>query len=222
MRFRIPLIAVALSLLAGCATAPEMKPPQALPEPDLQRPEREHNGAIYQSGYDVRLYEDRRARRVGDIVTVILEEETDAAKDANTNIERESSYGLPTPTIAGRELSVNGNPFSFDLESETGFDGGGGSSQSNELSGTITATVIRVQHNGNLVIQGQKRLTLNRGDEYVTITGVVRPYDVGADNTVSSTRVANAQIAYTGTGALADSNRMGWLSRLFMSVIWPF
>lgn len=222
MRFRIPLIAVALSLLAGCATAPEMKPPQALPEPDLQRPERQHNGAIYQSGYDVRLYEDRRARRVGDVVTVILEEETDAAKDANTNIGRQSSYGLPTPTIAGRELSVNGNPFSFDLESDTNFEGGGGATQSNELSGTLTATVIRVQPNGNLVVQGQKQLTLNRGDEYVTITGVVRPDDVGADNVVSSTRVANAQISYTGTGAMADSNRMGWLSRLFMSVIWPF
>ena len=216
------MLLVSAALLGGCATYGAPQPPQALPEPILEVAPRETNGAIYQAGHDVRLYEDRTARRVGDILTVILEEETDASKDANTQVGKQSSYALETPTLAGRPLTHQGTAIGFDIDSEQDFEGGGASSQSNALSGTLTATVVRVQPNGNLVIQGQKRLTLNRGDEYVTITGVVRADDVGPSNTVSSTRVANAQISYTGTGALADSNGMGWLSRLFMSVAWPF
>ncbi|MGD8429208.1 MAG: flagellar basal body L-ring protein FlgH [Ectothiorhodospiraceae bacterium] len=216
-------VVVALALLLGaCANAPTRQPPQALPEPKLDSPPRTTNGAIYQAGYDMRLYEDRTARRVGDIVTVILEEETDASNDANTKMGKDYSYDLPTPTIAGRPVTFDGTDFSFGVDSQQDFEGGGSTSQSNALSGTLTATVVRRAPNGNLVIQGQKRLTLNQGDEYVTITGTVRPDDIGPNNTVSSTRVANAQISYTGSGALADSNTMGWLSRIFNSVLWPF
>ena len=218
---RIVIVALAGLLLCGCATTPS-QPPRALPEPVLEQPPKAVNGAIYQAGYDVRLYEDRTARRVGDIVTITLDEETNASKDANTQLGRQYSYALPTPTLMGKPLVYNGTPVSFDVNSDQDFKGGGSSSQSNALSGVITATVVRVKPNGNLVLQGQKKLTLNRGDEYVTLTGEVRPYDIGPDNTVPSTRVANARISYTGDGALADSSRAGWLSRLFMSVIWPF
>ncbi|WP_435104255.1 flagellar basal body L-ring protein FlgH [Arhodomonas sp. AD133] len=212
---------LALSLV-GCATTQTQRtPPEPLPQPTLYQPETRDNGAIYQAGRDVRLFEDRTARRVGDVVTVVLEEETDASKNANMDVAKNSSYSLPTPTIAGRQPTLGGEPFSFDIDSEQDFQGGGSASQSNALSGTLTATVIRVERNGNLVIQGQKQITLNRGEEYVTITGLVRPDDVNANNMVSSTRIANARISYTGSGELADSNRMGWLSRLFMSVIWP-
>lgn len=221
MPMRITIVSLAVLLLGGCAGAPS-QPPLALPEPSLERPPRTVNGAIYQAGYDVRLYEDRTARRVGDSVTVTLDEKTDASKDANTQLGRQYTYALPTPTLLGKQLVYNGTPVSFDVDSDQDFKGGGSSTQSNALSGVITATVIRVKPNGNLVIQGQKKLTLNRGDEYVTITGEVRPDDLGADNTVSSTRVANARISYTGSGALADSSTVGWLARLFMSVIWPF
>lgn len=219
---RIATLLLLAGALGGCATAPRVEPPEALPQPALQAPPRETNGAIFQAGYDVRLYEDRTARRVGDIVTVVLEEETDASKEAETNIDKDSSLSMPVPTLLGQVPTYRGEPISFEVDTEREFEGSGDSSQSNELSGTLSATVIRVEPNGNLVIQGQKRLTLNQGDEYVTITGVVRPEDVGADNTVSSTRVASARISYTGTGALADSNAMGWLSRLFNSALWPF
>lgn len=221
MPMRTTIVSLAVLLLGGCAGAPS-QPPLALPEPSLEQPPRTVNGAIYQAGYDMRLYEDRTARRVGDIVTVTLDEKTDASKDANTQLGRQYTYALPTPTLLGKQLVYNGTPISFDVDSDQDFKGGGSSTQSNALSGVITATVIRVKPNGNLVIQGQKKLTLNRGDEYVTITGEVRPDDLGADNTVSSTRVANARISYTGSGALADSSTVGWLARLFMSVIWPF
>lgn len=218
---RIGIVVLTGLLLCGCATAPS-QPPRALPEPTLEQPPKAVNGAIYQAGYDVRLYEDRTARRVGDIVTITLAEETNASKDANTQLGRQYSYALPTPTLMGKPLVYNGTPVSFDVNSDQDFKGGGSSTQSNALSGVITATVVRVKPNGNLVLQGQKKLTLNRGDEYVTLTGEVRPYDIGPGNTVPSTRVANARISYTGDGALADSSRVGWLSRMFMSVIWPF
>lgn len=219
MRMAIALIA--LALLAGCANRPP-EPPQALPEPELHMPERVVNGAIYQTGQDVRLYEDRSARRVGDIVTIFLDEQTDASKDANLGVARGSEINIAAPTIGGREPTINGRSLSATASADQSFDGGGSASQSNALSGTISAIVTRVYPNGNLGIEGQKKLTLNRGDEYVTITGVVRADDISSNNSVSSNRVALAQISYTGTGELADSSTMGWLSRAFMSVFSPF
>lgn len=220
IRYGLMLLVLA-GLLAGCATSMP-QPPQAFPEPDLDLPPRQDNGAIYQPAHAVPLYVDRAARGVGDIVTVVLEEETDASKDANMALGRSFDYSLPTPTIAGRPVTVNGTPISFDVESNQDFDGGGSASQSNALSGTITAIVVGVTPGGNLVIQGRKQLTLNRGEEYLTITGIIRREDIGPNNTVSSMRVANARISYTGDGVLANSSTMGWLSRVFTSVLWPF
>lgn len=219
--FRIWLLALALALLAGCASRPPELPP-ALPDPTLDMPEKVLNGAIYQAGRDIRLYEDRSARRVGDLITIVLEEETDATKDASMDLSRESQLEFAAPTFGGEALTFNDNPLSAGFDASQSFDGGGGASQSNELTGIITAIVTKVYPNGNLRVEGQKKLTINRGDEYVTITGIVRPDDVSASNTVSSTRVALSKISYTGTGALADSSSMGWLSRIFMSVFSPF
>ncbi len=216
----LPLMAVLV--LAGCATPKVPEPPMALPQPELHPEPKQINGAIYQAGHDVRLYEDRIARRVGDLVTVLLEESTDASKDARTSVSKSSNTDLPTPTVFGRPMTFNGNPFSADFGGSRDFEGEGASAQSNALSGTVTAMVVQRMPNGNLVIQGQKQLTLNRGDEYVTITGIVRPEDIQPDNTVSSTRVANARLSYIGRGELADANSMGWLSRFFNSPIWPF
>lgn len=214
-------ISMAALLLAGCATAPK-PPPQPLPQPEIQIPPREINGSIYQSGHDVRLYDDRIARRVGDLVTVVFEESTNAKKGASTSISKDSDVDLGVPIIFGRPVTINGNPLSASASARRSFEGEGEADQSNLLKGVLAATVISVQPNGNMVIQGHKQLTLNQGDEYVTITGVIRREDVRPDNTISSQRVANAQISYTGTGQLADANRMGWLSRIFQSVVWPF
>lgn len=212
----------ALVVLSGCAV-PRVNPtpPVALPQPYIEQPERQVNGAIYQSAQGVRLYEDRRARRVGDVVTVIFEEQTAASKDMSANMSRSSDAQLGVPIIGGREARIGGYPLSASASADRSFQGGGQTDQSNLLSGTLTAQVIQVQPNGNLVLQGQKKLTLNRGDEYVTVTGVIRGEDIEPNNTVSSTRIANAQISYTGTGALADASSMGWLQRIFFSVFMP-
>lgn len=220
---RVAVLAVAMLalLLGGCASNPRFQQPEPLSQPKLYEPERRDNGAIYQSGRDRQLFVNRTARRVGDIITVRLEEQTDASKNAEMDIERNAEHSLGPAILPGGTPTVGGDPLSVDVESEQAFDGGGSAAQSNALSGTLTATVVRVQRNGNLVIRGQKQLTLNQGEEYVTISGTVRPDDITADNVVSSTRVANARVSYTGSGALASSSRPGWLTRLFMSVISP-
>lgn len=214
---------LALLLLSGCAgmRQPAEAPPP-LPLPTIEAPPRQINGAIFQSGYDTRLYEDRIARRVGDLVTVIFEESTNAKKDASTSISKDTQVGIGAPSAFGRPITIGGNPLSANASANRSFDGEGAADQSNLFKGVLTATIVAVQPNGNMVIQGHKKLTLNRGDEYVTVTGVIRREDVQPGNTISSQRVANAQISYTGSGALADANRMGWLNRFFYSVVWPF
>ncbi|ABI56253.1 flagellar basal body L-ring protein FlgH [Alkalilimnicola ehrlichii MLHE-1] len=213
-------MALAVTALAGCAGMPDQAP-KPLPLPEIAEPERQNNGAIYQAGGEQRLFEDRRSRRVGDVITVLFEENTDASKSNSSSMTKSSSAELPAPTVAGRGATRGGVPLEFDAQADRSFSGDGAADQSNQLTGTLTAIVTDTMPNGYLVIEGQKKLTLNQGAEYVTISGIVRPDDVGADNTVSSLRVANAQIAYTGTGALADSNRPGWLTRVFNSRWWP-
>ncbi|MDN3517987.1 flagellar basal body L-ring protein FlgH [Aquisalimonas lutea] len=224
MRWITAIIALATLVLGGCATTtpPEYRDPPALPEPVVSEPERENNGAIFQANQGQRLFENRTALRPGDILTIELQEQTGASKNASTSVTKDSSAELGVPSIFGRDATINGNPVSASLEGSRGFDGSGSVDQGNELTGTLTAVVVEVHPSGNLVVQGRKRLTINQGDEYITLTGLVRPDDVAPDNTISSERVANAQIAYTGTGTLADSNRMGWGQRILNSPLWPF
>lgn len=218
-----PMLALALLAgLGGCANLGEAPPPQPLPAPEIQPPPKALNGSIFQSGHDVRLYEDRITRRVGDLITVIFEEQTQATKEASTSISKDQEIGIGVPVVLGSELTIDGRPLSASASAGRQFQGSGEADQNNLFQGVLTSQVIAVQPNGNMVIQGQKKITLNRGDEYITVTGVIRREDVRADNTISSTRIANAQIAYTGSGAMADANTMGWLSRVFYSVIWPF
>ena len=108
------------------------------------------------------------------------------------------------------------------LSSTKSFAGEGDSAQSNEMSGTITAVVTKRLPNGNLMISGKKRITINTGDEYLHIKGIVRPRDIRGDNTIVSSKIANAEIAYSGTGDVANANETGWLSRFFNSKWWPF
>ncbi len=208
--------------LAACASAPNYEDPPKLPEPVVQEIPREANGSIFQAGRDQRLFENRTAMRPGDLITILLEEETGASKQASTNVSKNSDVNIGAPSIFGRDITIGGNPLSAGSSASRDFNGGGGVDQQNALTGTLTAIVLEVHPSGVLVVQGQKKLTINHGDEYVTVTGLIRPDDVRPDNTVSSTRVANAQIAYTGSGSLADSNRMGWGQRILNSPIWPF
>lgn len=180
-------------------------------------------GAIYSARSGFSLFEDPKARVAGDLLTVLLVEKTQAKKEAATSTSKDSSADISNPTLFGRPLSRNGTPIgTFGLEGSRAFDGKGDTSQSNQLSGSVTVTVLERLPNGNLVVAGEKNLELGQGSERVRLSGVVRPVDVRPDNTISSDRVADARIEYVGRGALADANAQGWLSRFFNSPWFPF
>lgn len=185
-------------------------------------PVAQDNGSIYLAGHSKTWFEDITARQVGDLLTVILDEQTDASKQASTGITKDNSTSISAPKILGKDITLGGNPLATSLESANDFAGKADSSQSNKLHGSITVTVSQVLPNGNLVVQGEKWIAINQGDEYVRLRGIVRPVDITPNNTVLSTQVGNAQIAYRGKGAPAEANSMGWLARFFNTPIWPF
>ena len=213
----------ALALLAACASAPSQDEPMRLPPEALASAQPSSAGAIYASGGAMTLFEDQKAHRVGDLLTVQLVEKTNAEKKANTSTAKKTSDSIVNPTLFGRPLTVNGTGvLGFDLGSDQSFNGGGASTQSNTLSGSVTVLVTRVLPNGNLVVRGEKEVALNQGRERVALEGIVRPIDISAANTITSDRVGNARISYAGSGAVADANAMGWLARFFNSVLFPF
>ncbi|MBB4124786.1 flagellar L-ring protein precursor FlgH [Xanthomonas translucens] len=217
------------ALLSGCAglgiAAGDVRPyaPMAPIVPVAAPPAQPSAGAIYAAGPSLSLYSDRRARDVGDLLTITLVESTNASSTANTSITKKDAVTMATPTLLGAPLTVNGvNVLNNSTSGDRSFAGKGNTAQSNTMQGSITVTVMQRLPNGNLVIQGQKNLRLNQGDELVQVQGIVRAADIGSDNTVPSSKVADARIAYGGRGAVAQSNAMGWLSRFFNSRISPY
>jgi flagellar L-ring protein FlgH len=180
------------------------------------------NGSIYQVGRDVALFENPIARHVGDIVTIVLNEATNAQKSAVTTTSKSTTDALGMSLI-GKTPTIKGNAvLSNSINDASKFDGEGGSSQSNSLTGYITATVTRVLPNGNLFLKGEKWIGINQGEEFIRLTGVIRPIDLAPDNSIPSLKVGSAKISYGGKGALADVNAQGWLSRFFNSPWTPF
>lgn len=196
--------------------AAEFLPTYAEPAPAGAVP----NGSIFQveAGY-APLTSGARAAQVGDIITITLVERTQATKSNSASMGRDGSIGLTPPTTG--LFSKIFSPSDVASSGTQDFKGGGDASQSNALSGEITVTVAKVLPNGSMLVKGQKYLTLNRGDEFIRISGIVRPADLTPDNRVLSTRVADAQITYSGKGEIARGSRQGWLSRFF-SLISPF
>lgn len=220
---RLPLVALALAMFAGCAMN---TPPTTVHQPMTQRPRPTqepviNSGAIYQPDQArLALFSDRRARFVGDTLTVQIEERTTASKRSSASVTRESSIDLPSPTIAG----IPGKALqgvNVTAGASTDFEGTGDAASNNLFNGSLSVTVIEVLENGNLLVSGEKQVTINRGTEFIRFSGVVNPINITPGNTVSSTRVADARIEYRGTGYVAESQTMGWLSRFFMSV-YPF
>lgn len=222
MTARLLFAALITATLAGCVSGPASDDFSAMDYPDLTPPPAA-NGAIFQAGREVSLFENAVARNVGDLVVIRLAEQTQASKSATTNTKKSTSVDLPGPTIAGRPVTVNGTEvLQMGVENESEFAGSGSSAQSNRLSGEISVTVVRRLSNGNLVVEGQKWLTLNQGSEFVRVQGVIRPIDIQPDNSIASWKVANARIGYGGKGSLADANRPGLLARFFNSPLMPF
>lgn len=235
---RACLIALPL-ILSGCAsvvsTGPARDPAFAAARPVPPSAPVYSTGGIYQAGQDVRLFENQVPRRVGDILTVKLTENNNAKKKADQQVNKGDNLSANAPMLFGQNphkiLGIAagtfaqdyvGEPFDSQFTLNKNFKGSGDSNQSNTLSGNISVTVVEVLPNGNLRVQGEKRITINTGDEYVRVSGLVRPRDIDDTNSVESTRLADATIIYTGEGALADGSRMGWMSRFFNSTFFPF
>lgn len=177
-------------------------------------------GSIYQSSRNFSFYDDQLALNVGDILTVVLQESTTSSKSADTSFSKDDELDFNEAIILGNNIGFKGSSLLSDPSFERAFDGSASSDQSNSLRGSISVTVSEVLPNGVLRIQGEKWLKLNQGDEYIRLTGLVRPQDIGTDNTIPSSKIADARIAYGGTGEFDDVNRQGWLSRFFNSEWW--
>lgn len=169
------------------------------------------------------LYADKKALRTGDIITVVLRESTQASKAANSETDKETELKLdPVLGFNGTPVNIGGDSIQFGVGSDSSFKGDSKANQSNSLFGNISVNVMRVLPNGNLVIRGEKWLTLNTGEEFIRLEGLIRAADVTADNTVESNRIANARIQYSGKGQGQEAQSPGWLTRFFMSTLLPF
>jgi flagellar L-ring protein precursor FlgH len=215
------IVLVALLLCSGCQSFKEMLPDAD--GADYRPPPLDYDlsrgvaGGLYRSGYGGSLFQDKRALRVGDIVTIVLDESTQSSKSAGTSFGKSSKAAIGVPTILGKpyanlEVAASGS---------RDFNGAARSSQQNTLRGSIAVTVHQVLPNGALLIKGEKTLRLNQGDEFIRLAGLVRVDDINRFNQVSSQSVANAQISYAGRGVLNDSNSAGWLTRFFSHPLFP-
>ena len=218
---RMILMMLVALVLAACETVPPTnvhQPMTVRPSPRGDTPPA--NGSIYQAGASRTLFEDRRARYVGDTMTIVIAETTSASTKSNTNVSRATNISASIPTVSGLPgKSLQG--LTLSAESENTLAGKGDAAANNVFTGNITVTVIEVLPNGNLLVSGEKQVSIGHGTEYIRLSGVVNPYFISTANTISSANVADARIEYRATGAISEAQVMGWLARFFMSVL-PF
>jgi flagellar L-ring protein FlgH len=217
-------VALAVASVAGCASMPNPLRTVEVHQPLTARPvaplaAAPGSGAIFQAASYQPLFEDRRARSIGDTLIININEKLNASKTATTNTDRKGSTGFSVPTAQIGSMAIKGG--SITGQSDLKFNGSGDSGANNVFTGTITVTVIDVLPNGNLLVSGEKQIGINTGSEFVRLSGVVNPTTILAGNVVSSSQVADARLEYRGTGATDEANTMGWLARVFQSVL-PF
>ena len=222
---KLLMLVLVILLTAGCASNASKArnhPEFSITYPVIEKPLPSDTGSIFQSSRSMSLFIDEKARRVGDIILVQLSERTNATTSASSSTNKSSSSDSTVAALLGRGVTRGGVPLlGLDLESEKEFAGGGDSTQSNSLTGTIAVTVSDVMANGYLVVRGEKLISINQGDEYVRLSGIIRPQDIDSSNMVASSQLANAQIVYGGNGPINSANEMGWLDRILQSSWWP-
>ncbi|GAA5213881.1 flagellar basal body L-ring protein FlgH [Corallincola platygyrae] len=222
MKKLLPLVLLGLT---GCGSVYQVQPddPYYAPLiPEMPEAQMVLTGSMFQDVTAQNLYSDIKARRIGDIITVNLVENTKANKGAKSELDKETSVEYLAPTMFGRPVTIGGNTLDVGIDNTTEFEGESKVNQNNSLLGAISVSVVQVLANGHLVVRGEKWITINQGDEYIRLTGIIRPEDVTADNNIASTKVANARIQYSGTGSAHDTQTPGWLTQFFNSPIWPF
>ncbi|MCX2780107.1 flagellar basal body L-ring protein FlgH [Microbulbifer thermotolerans] len=211
-------VAALIMLNAGCAYLPRSSVVSqeewvSVPVPPPAKP----NGAIYQADRGYRpLFEDRRPRMAGDLLTVVFNEQVSASKSAESNASRSGTGSLTSTVVPDGLESLT--DYGFDIEGSNDFEGGGGASAENTFTGTMAVTVLEVLPNGNLRVRGEKQIVINQGTEYIRFSGIIDPREISSANTVLSTQVAEARIEYVGDGYIDEAQHMGWLQRLFLNL----
>jgi flagellar L-ring protein precursor FlgH len=219
------LTVLVLTGMGGCATAPDrlVHTPQFEPVHPVAIPAAAApTGAIFNGRHSIDLFSRGLNHQVGDIITVLLNESAQAARQQSTQVNRESSNDV-VPAGLTRKLG-NLSPFTDGINlngANISSEGQGVADQRASLTGSISATVIEILANGNLVVRGEKQLALTEGTEVIQVSGIIRPADISPNNTVQSRRLANAQITYRGTGSLVQASKPGWGTGLLMR-FWPF
>ncbi|WP_457572993.1 flagellar basal body L-ring protein FlgH [Desulfolithobacter sp.] len=227
MKFFLPYLCIAL-FIAGCGgREPQIvRAPEPL-EPMVTQPPRPQSPGSLWPGEREGLYADMKARRVGDIVTITIKEEASASKEASTESGRDTTMTAGIPALFGLEKSIMAKNQKVDMTSlldatfSNQFKGSGKTMRKEDLVATLTTQVIKVYPNGTMKIRGGKSIIVNNEEQIIYLTGIVRPEDITADNTIDSSQILNAQIVYTGKGALSDKQKPGWLMRIVDNV-WPF
>lgn len=224
----LTMLSLVVLSLSGCEAldppAPGKNPEFSPTYPVTPDPKelRKITGAIYSAETIVPLFDTYRARHVGDILTIVLVESTNAQQNMTTTAKKEDKDQSVNPIFLGRPISLgSGYSLDMDLSNKRQFTGQGQTVQNNKLVGNISVTVSKVLANGNLVVQGEKWLRINQAKEYVQLSGIVRPRDIGSDNAITSDRVANARIYYGGVGQINNANAQGWFSRILWSQLAP-
>ena len=227
---------VGILVLSGCASRSKIMPDLNEPKKveQLQVPEyaspRMEEGSLWSEAQGVALFQDRRASKVGDIVTVRIVEDPEAELNANTKTSRSSSiegkleflgYMKGLAEKNSRLAQTPGVDALFKSDLASSFDGKGSSNRDGHVAAYVPAMVMKVLPNGHLVINGKREIRVNHETQYITVSGIVRPDDIGPTNEVSSTFMADAKIVYSGTGPLADKQKPGWLGRA-IDHVWPF
>jgi flagellar L-ring protein precursor FlgH len=219
------LPAVLLVLLQGCATepvdmvlkpSPDFQPVYPLAKDVVKVP----TGGIYSNRQSDAWFGRGRNYQVGDVITVLLDENTKSLRTQNAAVSREGKTTLPS----GLNTQLGKNPFLTGIDltnNKASSTGTGTADQLATLTGSVAVTVVEILANGNLMVRGEKKLGLAEGTEVIQVSGVIRPEDVGPNSTVQSRRLANAQIAYRGSGDLANATRAGWGTTL-LHKFWPF
>jgi flagellar L-ring protein precursor FlgH len=222
---RAALFALFVAALAGCASTPPTSVQQPMSvRPVYREPEAlAANGSIFQGAGGRSVFEDRRARFVGDTLTINIVERNTASTKSNTKAARDStmSAGLTGGGYTGLPGKGTVGRIGLGLASKNEFDGSGESKADNTFTSTMTATVIEVLANGNLVVSGEKQVAINQGKEFIRFSGVVNPNTITTANAVNSSQIADARIEYKGSGYVTENQEPGWLARFFLNVM-PF
>lgn len=236
MRARMWMLPLCCAALAACSSfSSRHEPPwPAATEParlaDRMDPAKTSTSLWSPSAALTRAYDDHRARRIGDLVTVVVVETSEASREASTDLSRTSSVDMGIDAALGMPLHMGlpnlykgGNDFSPEIKASTGnsFKGDGSTKRKESLKTRIAARVMEILEDGNLMVEGRRQVEVNDEIQYLYVRGIARPVDISPDNMISSSALADAQIIYSGTGAITGEQRPGWLYRM-LAAVWPF